>query len=179
LSEHGHSQNDSPPRATDTALAVRQTESWRDPEWQRLWLTVEHQQWRSLAIVPGGEGAPADFTLNIAVTLSRTGMTHIGAPIQVADGTQVPLNQLTGFIADVKSCTDHGDRVIVALPPVISSPTAASIAKASDAALLCVLLGSMPSAHAHQTIKLVGAAQFIGSIIIRPESIIPPALRPR
>jgi hypothetical protein len=93
----------------------------------------------------------------------------MGAPIQVADASQVALNQLSGFIADVQQCIDNGDRLIVALPPVLNSPTAATIAKASDAAVLCVLMGAMRSSESRQTIKLIGAAQFIGSIIIRHE----------
>jgi hypothetical protein len=171
LNEHGHPDGD----RQETALAQRRgIETWRDPEWQRLCLTVEHRQWRSLAVIPGGEGAPLEFALNIAVALSRTGMSHMGAPIQVADGSQVALNQLNGFIADVRHCTEHGARLIMALPPVINSTTAVSIAKSADAAVLCVLMGTMRSSQARQTIKLVGAAMFIGSIIIRPESLAPP-----
>lgn len=179
MNEHGP-PHDTNPSGQETALAQRRSvESWRDPEWQKLWLTVERQTWRSLTIIPGGDGGPPDFSLTIAVALSRTGMTHLGAPIQVADGSQVALSQLNGFVADVRHCIENGDRLIIALPPVMNSPTAAAIAKASDAALLCVLMEAMASSQARQTIKLVGASQFIGSIIIRPETLnsVPPPPR--
>src|SRR4051812_22557108 len=88
--------------AQTTALAERRhVQAWTDPDWQRLWLTLDRMPWRTLALIPAGEGAPADFTLTLAVMLSRTGMSHVGAPIMVADGTQIPLNQLSDFLADV------------------------------------------------------------------------------
>jgi len=161
-----------PPEDREVALAERRdVGSWRDPDWQRLWLTVEKVPWHSLALIPAGEGGPSDFTLALAVTLSRTGMSHVGGPIQVADGTQVPLNQLNAFLADVQSCTINGQRVIVALPPAVSNPTAPAIARSTDAAVLCVLLERMSSAQAQQTLKLVGASHFLGSIIIRADDM--------
>ncbi len=153
-----------------TALAERrQIQAWTDPDWQRLWLTLDHMPWRTLALVPGGVGGPADLTLTLAVTLSRTGMSHVGAPILVADGTQVPLNQLNAFLADVRSCCDGGERVIIALSAVSESPTTAAMAKAADGAVMCVMLGKMRSSEAKQTIKAIGAAKFVGSVIIRPD----------
>jgi hypothetical protein len=152
-----------------TALVRRSVESWKDPDWQRLWLTIEKQSWHTLSIIPAGEGADPDFTISLAVTLSRTGMTHLGRPIQVADGTQVALSQLNGFLMDVQACTSAGDRLLVALPPITSSPTAPAIAKATDAAVLCVLMERMSWVQARQTIRLVGTSRFLGSIIIKPD----------
>lgn len=157
-----------------TALAERrQIQAWTDPDWQRLWLTLDHMPWRTLAIVPGGAGAPPDLTLTIAVTLSRTGMSHVGAPILVADGTQVPLNQLNAFLADVRACCDGGERVIIALSAVSESPTTAAMAKAADAAVMCIMLGRMRSSDASKSIKAIGASKFVGSVIIRPDDTSP------
>ena len=67
-------------------LAIpQQFEAWHDAEWQRLWLAVEARPWRTLALIPAAHGAALDFTLFIAITLSRTGMVHLGSPVQVAD----------------------------------------------------------------------------------------------
>ncbi len=169
-----------PPRgmktAETTALAERRhVQAWADPEWQRLWLTLDRMPWKTLALIPAGEGGPADFTLTLAVMLSRTGMSHVGAPILVADGTQVPLNQLNDFLADVRACRDGGERVIIALSAAGENPTTASIAKDSDGVVLCILLGRMRSADGKRTIKLIGAPKFVGSVIIHPEGIsVPP-----
>jgi hypothetical protein len=146
-------------------------EAWRDPEWQRLWLAVESRPWRSLALVPAGDGAPVDFSLIIAVTLSRTGMVHLGRPIQVADATQVPLDQLVRFLNEVQRCTNDGERLLVALPPTGSSPITASIAQTVDAAVLCVLLERMSSAQAKRTVKSVGQSRFLGSAIFHANQI--------
>lgn len=160
---------------TGTALARQGSESWRDPDWQRLWLAIEKQPWKTLSLVPAGGGADADFTLMLAVALSRTGMTHLGEPVVVADGTAVALNELGDFISDLQECTAQASRLIVALPPITSSPTAPTIAKATDASLLCVLLEKMGWAQARETLRIVGSARFLGSVIIRPGGSIQPS----
>lgn len=160
------------PEKRNVALAERRhVQGWADPDWQRLWLSVHKLPWRALALIPAGEGGPPGFTLNLAVTLSRTGMAHVGSPVLVADGTQVPLSLLNAFIADVHDCTKAGERVLVALPAADSSPTTPAIAKAADGVLLCVLLTRMLSADAKRTVKLIGASKFMGSVIIQPDDM--------
>lgn len=173
MSDHQLPPNgSSTPEARNVALAERRhVQGWVDPDWQRLWLTVDRMPWRTLALIPAGNGGPPDFTLTLAVTLSRTGMTHVGGPILVADGTQVPLNQLNAFLADVRTCTDGGERVIIALSHAGDNPVTPALAKAADGVVLCVLLERMRSSDAKQTIKLVGSSKFLGSVIIRPETI--------
>ena len=153
------------------ALAVSpQSEiaTWKDPDWQRLWLAIEGKAWRALALVPAGDGAAADFTLTIAVALSRTAMVHLGSPIQVADATRVPLNQLTPFLDEVRKVTSAGERLLVALPPTSSGPICTSIAQSADAAILCVLLEKMTANQANHAIRTVGHSRFLGSVIIHP-----------
>lgn len=161
------------PEARNVALAERRhVQNWVDPEWQRLWLTVDRLAWRTLALIPAGAGAAADFTLSLAVTLSRTGMTHVGGPILVADGTQVPLNQLNAFLADVRACTEGGERVIIALSHAAENPVTPALAKAADGVVLCVLLERMKSSDAKQTIRAIGVSKFLGSVIVRPDGAI-------
>ncbi|MEI9953223.1 MAG: hypothetical protein WDO74_30645 [Pseudomonadota bacterium] len=153
------------------ALAPSETATWRDPEWQRLWLAVQARPWRSLALVPAGVGASLSFTLTVAVALSRTGMVHLGSPIQVADATRIPLDQLTPFLDEVRRCTSTGDRLLIALPPTDSSPITATIVQATDAAVLCVLVDRMTSTQAKRTVKVVGPSRFLGSAIFRPDNL--------
>lgn len=168
-------------KRSEQALALSSSQSeiatWRDPEWQRLWLAVEARPWRSLALVPGGEGASPDFTLVIAVALSRTGMVHLGTPIQVADATRLELNHLTAFLDELRRCTSTGERLLVALPPTEGRPVTTSVVQATDAAVLCVQLDRMSSAQAQRTIKLIGASRFLGSAIFRPQQIARAAKR--
>jgi hypothetical protein len=156
---------------TSIELSGQHSEPWHDAEWQRLWLAVEARPWRSLALIPAGDGASLDFTLVVAMTLSRTGMVHLGSPVQVADATQVPLSQLTGFSNEVKRCTDMGQRLLIALPPTSGSAITATIAQSVDAAVLCVLAERMSSAQAQRTVKLVGQSRFLGSAIFHPHQI--------
>lgn len=144
-------------------------QTWTDPQWQRFWLTIDRLPWRTLAFIPAGAGAPPDFTLSLAVTVSRTGMTHLGTPMLVADGTQVRLDELTGFLADLRSCSDAGQRVIVALSSAKVNPTVTAIANSVDGVVLCVLMGQMKSSEAKETVRLVGHKKFLGSVIIHPD----------
>jgi hypothetical protein len=143
------------------------TQPWDDSEWQRLWLAVESRPWRSLALVPAGEGASLEFTVDIAIALSRTATVHLGRSLQIADATQVPLNQLNAFFGEVQRCTSNGERLLLALPPTASAMSV-SIAQSVDAAVLCVLLDRMTSADAKRTVKLVGTSRFLGSAIFHP-----------
>jgi hypothetical protein len=161
---------------TTSALALGNTrvEPWRDPEWQRLWLAIQERPWRSLAVIPAGNGGPPDFSVRIAVTLARTGMVHLGSPVQVADATKVPLAYLASFTEEVRRCVKEGDLILVALAPVQGSPVTISIAQSTDAAVLCVLLEHMESAHARRTVAEVGHSRFVGSVILRGDSLPPP-----
>ncbi len=159
-----------PPGAPGTSIQRAVLEPWNDAEWQRLWLAIEARPWRTLALIPAGAGASLDFTPQIAMVLSRTGMVHLGRPVQVADATHVPLNQLTAFFNEVEKSTGHGERLLVALPPADKNAITASIAKASDAALLCVLNERMSSSAAKRTVNLIGAARFLGSAIFHTQN---------
>jgi hypothetical protein len=139
----------------ESAIAIYREpsiEPWRDPDWQRLWLALQSSPWKSLALVSAASGAPADFTLRIAVTLARTGMVHLGRSVQVADATKVPLAYLAQFMEEVRRCVKDGDLTV-------------SIAQSADTALLCVLLDKMGSSQAKKTVNQIGASRFIGSAI--------------
>jgi hypothetical protein len=138
-------------------------EPWRRTDWQRLWLAARNQPWRSLSLVPGGAGAPRDFTVQIAVSLARTGMMHLGVPIHVADGTRVPLAQLMQFVQEIQYHSRSGDLVLVALAPPSENPTAVSLAKTTDQAMLCVLLNRMNMADVKKSVDQIGQRQFLGA----------------
>jgi hypothetical protein len=154
-------------RAPVTALQVResQQEAWRNADWQKLWLLLKAREWTSLAIVPAGAGAPPDFTLTIAVTLARIGTLHLGTPIHVADGTNIPLGRLEQFLEEVNRLNREGDLVLIALPGLNESATAAALAQKASFAVLCVLLGVMSSSQAKRTIDRIGRSSFLGTAV--------------
>jgi hypothetical protein len=143
-------------------------EPWKDTDWQKLWLSVQGRSWSSLAIVPAGSGAPADFTLTIAVTLARIGIMHLGVPVQVADATRIPLVHLVQFVEELSRLREDGELVLMALAPVADNPVTVSLAQKADAALLCVMLEKMSSAEAKKTVERIGSGRFLGSAVFRP-----------
>ncbi len=154
-------------KRVDAPLAVRaeKDEPWRDVDWQKLWLTLQRHAWSSLAIVPAGAGAPPDFSLTVAVTLARIGIMHLGTPVQVADATAIPLVHLMQFSEELKRLKQDGELVLVALAPMVENPISVSLAQASDAAVLCVLMDVMASTEAKKTVDKIGAAHFLGSAV--------------
>jgi len=148
-------------------LAEEQLEPWRRADWQKLWLATQAQPWRSLALVPAGKGAPADFSMTIAVSLARTGMTHLGVPIHVADGTRVPLAHLMQFIQEIEAHVRAGDLVLVALAPPGDSLTTISLAQATHQVMLCVLLDKMRMGDARKAVDQIGVRQFLGAATFR------------
>jgi hypothetical protein len=141
---------------------------WRDPDWQKLWLSVLKRRWSSLAIVPASAGAPPDFTLGVAVNLARIGLLHLGVPIQVADGTQIPLVHLAQFQAEVARLKGDKELVLIALAPVNDNPITVPLAQSADAAVLCIVLETMSFSQAKKTIDRIGAPHFLGSAVFHP-----------
>jgi hypothetical protein len=156
------------------SLAVRapqQFESWRGVEWQRLWLSLQAKPWTALALVPASRGAPPDFIVTMAVTLARTGITHLGAPVHVADGTAVELSQVIEFVDEIKRYQAIGDRILIALAPVDDDPIAETLAQAADKLLLCVMFENMSFGESKRTVKKLGRDRFLGSTIVRHDDL--------
>jgi hypothetical protein len=156
-----------------TALAVRDTSTdpWRALEWQRLWLSLQARPWTVLSLVPASSGASLRLTLSVAVGLARTGMSHLGVPIHVADATEIQLSEIASFNEEIARCRASGDRIMIALGPVEDSPAAESLARAADGTLLCVSMGTMSSSGTKKTVKVLGKERFVGSVIVDPAAL--------
>lgn len=107
----------------------------RRQDYERFRLSVRAREWRTLALVPAASGQPPGFTLRIAKALARTGMTHLGAQLHLADATTLPMAASTGFTAQVRASTQRGP-VPIALAPRFDSPVPAAIAQDADCAVL-------------------------------------------
>lgn len=142
---------------------------WQAPDWQRLWLATrtERRPWRSLALVPAGPGASPEMMMQIAVNLAQTGMVHVGSPIHVADATRVTLPQLVPFSEGIAWHMRESEMMVLALSALSENVTSLPLAKAADAALLCVVMGAMSAADAKKTVTEIGPAHFIGSALFR------------
>jgi hypothetical protein len=132
---------------------------------------VQARQWGTLAVVPGASGGPSDLALSVAVTLARTGMMHLGQPIQVADATQIQLSNVASFIDEIHRYRESGELILVAVATLKESAVSASVAHAVDAALLCVLMETMPWSETKETVKKIGRDRFVGSVVFRPSEL--------
>ena len=166
---HGQRMTNNQAPSQAPLVTTERLEPWLQHDWQKFWLNIRARPWKSLALVPAGTGGPVDFTLTIAVSLARTGMMHLGVPIRVADATRVPLKQMMQLVSQVNECVSAGDLVLIALGCAKESPITASVAKSADLAVLCVMLESMSTGDAKTTIDLIGAKNFMGSVVFHPD----------
>ncbi len=137
---------------------------WPGTDWQRMWVAATRgTPWRCLALVPAGSGAPADFTLDVAMSLTRTGMMYTGTQIHVADATQLSPSDANEFARQIREIIASGP-VIVALGPASGSAVTVPLAQSADTALLCVLLHRMRMNEAKQVVRDIGRTHFRGAL---------------
>jgi hypothetical protein len=74
--------------------------------------------------------------------------------------------------------TQEGEIVLVALPTIEDNPMTVSLAKATNGAVLCVLMGEMKSSNAKRTVDKIGPNQFVGSIVLHRDEGHAPGFRP-
>lgn len=132
--------------------------------WQRLWLSTQRREWRSLAVIPvGGRIA----TPPVARSLVSVGSSHLGALIRLNDATAITIAGLGACLRGLTDPRESAARVIVALGSVLENPASLAVAQAADAAILCLVLGESSISEAERTIEEVGRARFVGSLILR------------
>jgi hypothetical protein len=139
---------------------------WGQPseEIQKLWFSILRHQWSSLAIVPLTDG---ETSLQLACVLAEVGGIHRHRTIMTIDATKTELKRISLVLEEIASEVKHGERVLVALPSLLSNVAGVPIAQAVDAVLLCVELGKADFAGARRTIELVGAGKVIGSVTFK------------
>jgi hypothetical protein len=132
-------------------------------DWERLWLATQRTEWRSLALVPVGEGIS---TAPIASELAEIGRTHLGGTVIAHDATKVSISSLRGELAMLSERAGCSHRALVALPPVLGSPAGLALAQAADGVILCVALGRSSIAEAQKIVAEVGRERVLGSVIV-------------
>jgi hypothetical protein len=85
----------------------------------------------------------------------------------------VSLSTLRAELTNLAEGARRAERSIVALPPLLGSPACLELARAADAALLCIELGSSAIAEAEQIVDDVGRERVLGSIIVRKRKVRP------
>lgn len=132
-------------------------------DWHRMWLVTQSKPWRTLALVPVAAAMSRTFVLDAAVSLARAGMAQLGAQVHVADATSVSFENSLEFKAQLRATQEDG-RVIVAFAAPSESALTIPLARAVDAAILCVALGEARSAQAKEIVDSIGAHLFLGAV---------------
>ncbi len=144
--------------------------AWDEPELQKIWLSVQGQEWRSLALVPA---SPKVAVLDLAHAFSAAGLRQRGESIGVADLRDVSLPNVRGHIEVVRWHISRGERVIIALRSCLENAATVPIVRIADCAILCVALGATRVAEASATIEQVGRDRFMGTVIVPPSRTRP------
>ena len=131
---------------------------------QLLWLATQKREWRSLAVVGASERVP---TIQVANMLARLAWWYRGQPSSVADFRDLSLRLVEYQLRDVAIQLERAPvTVVIALRSIFENPTVVPVARAVDAAVLCVELGMSKISDSRKTVEGIGRDRFLGTIII-------------
>lgn len=153
----------SSPTAALVVAAPKRTPLADDVRMQHLWLGLEKRPWRSLAVMSASKGVA---TLAAANSLAKIAWWYTGVPTCVFDMRDLSLRLLEHQLRDMATQLNGGERIFIALRSTTENPTAVPLAKAADAAVLCVELGKTDMRAAERTLEAVGRAKFLGTILV-------------
>jgi hypothetical protein len=134
-----------------------------DVRLQQIWLAANARSWRSLAIVAASANVSTIDTANV---LAKIAWLYSGEPTSVFDLRGVSLRLVEHQVNDIQARVSLGDRVFIALRSATEDPTAVPIARAADAAVLCLMLGQTDGQSALTTVNAIGRDRFLGSILV-------------
>jgi hypothetical protein len=132
------------------------------PEWQRIWLTLEAEHWKSLAVIPTGELECIELVHGLAAVAWQ----QRGARIIVADLRTIGLPTLAAAKAELRRHVDAGTRVMIATRSLDANPITAAIARDADRAVLCVHLGLASTSQISSAVRQLGRQRFLGAVMI-------------
>jgi hypothetical protein len=136
---------------------------WDDARLQKLWLAVERNGWRSLAVV--GVGGQVD-TGHVAEVFARLAWRYSGQPSSVCDLRDLSMRLLDYQLNEIRDQIQSGMRLVIPLRPIFENPTTAPIAQHADATVLCIVLGETDLQGAEATVAAIGRERVIGSVLL-------------
>ena len=103
----------------------------------------------------------------VASALADVGKLHRGRPVNLINAESVELVEASGLIEAMHAQTARGDQVIVCVGSLFDNQAAIPVARAADAALLCVSLGDSDFSSARKTLNLIGPERFVGAVNLK------------
>lgn len=103
--------------------------------------------------------------------LAKLAWWYRGQPSSVADFRDLSLRLVEYQLADVASQLERAPiTIVVALRSIFENPTVVPVARAVDAAVLCVQIGVTKISDSRKTVEAIGRDRFLGTIIIPTSS---------
>jgi hypothetical protein len=148
-----------PPReGADPPMAA----SWNRADLQRIWLGTQRRTWRTLAIVPVGEGTSSYHLAWLITTLG----IHNGESVCLADVRDIHLDRARAILESASELANRGNRVIFATRSITENLATIPVARAAEGVILCVSMGSTLLDRVQETIDQIGKERLLGSMLI-------------
>ncbi len=153
------------PQSTAITTVERRLDVYtQDPSWQRLWICLEPQNWRSLVLVPAGR----DSSIDVVNGLAGVAWQQRGGRVIVADLRTISLPALGNARMALRKRIEDGDRILIAISALDVNPTSTAIAREADRAVVCVFAGRAERAQVRSIVRELGPQRCLGSILVTP-----------
>ena len=137
----------------------------RGPEFQRLWFTLQAQNWRSLAVVATENGADA---VSVAAALAAIGTRDGQTPVQVLSAVGLSFADLPRLVAQMPGSptASAAPLTLVACDALQRNPAMIPIVQQASGVVLIVRLGQTALASVRATVAQVGRERILATISI-------------
>lgn len=146
--------------------ALRLVGCANDPAWQRAWLSLESEEWRSLAVLPTGEYSSLDLVHGLA----SVAWQQRGTPLVIADLRDIRLSALASAKEELRRRISTGERVLIAVHSIEKNPTTEPLLREADKTVLCIHAGRTIRAHVRSAIRVIGQQRCLGAILVGDEA---------
>lgn len=133
-------------------------------QWPPIWFSLAEHDWRSLVLVPSQRTASAASS---ARALGAVGDAYEERSVRVIEAERATPESVREVIRLLAERNSAGERTIVVVSSPMLDVSAIPIARAVDAAVLVVPLGTTTLRDARRVLQLIGRDRFIGSIATR------------
>jgi hypothetical protein len=130
-------------------------------QWTLVWFSLIEHPWTSLVIVPADAATSA---IPVARALTDVGNTYEDQDVQVIEAERLPPAITRHVISTMAKRAEAGARTIVAVSSPLVDYNAIPIARAADASLLVIRVGTTAISDAKKTVNMIGRASFLGSL---------------
>jgi len=127
---------------------------------QRIWLHLQSRPFWTLAVVPAHAGLPAYHAARLLAGIAAEN----GEPFDLLDARGTELDHAP---AEVAAAAGGSRRVLVVTRAIEENLATVPLARAADAVVLCVSIGSTSLSAAAEVMAEIGKERFLASLSLR------------